>query len=275
MLSPTAWRSHATLVSVCTEASEPAFPSAGIRLAWRDHADLVIAEEIVRPRDLVLGHVTGYAVLRCFRARLRPPGTGAARALSRGVAREASSIVKRRRLFNLLMRIVTCGAANPHIRRVVALAVGQPVRLEADVVDVMWAVGRNLRPRAVALAAEIRHLLGSQLAQLRHPCVLDVAGLRRAGVLLAGPMAALAQHARRQPLHLHLAFTNRVGRMAAEAVRGVPNTHPAARGLLEGFGMQTRGAHGEIEPANRPVEADAALVPGSIPLINIRLAGGA
>src|SRR5436190_878360 len=152
MLSPTAWRSHATLVSVCTEASEPAFPSAGIRLAWRDHADLVIAEEIVRPRDLVLGHVTGYAVLRCFRARLR------------------------------------------------------------------------------------------------HPCVLDVAGLRRAGVLLAGPMAALAQHARRQPLHLHLAFTNRVGRMAAEAVRGVPNTHPAARGLLEGFGMQTRGAHGEIEP---------------------------
>jgi hypothetical protein len=37
----------------------------------------------------------------------------------------------------------------------------------------MRAAGRNLRPRAVALAAEIRHLFGGQLAQLRYARALD------------------------------------------------------------------------------------------------------
>lgn len=61
------------------------------------------------------------------------------------------------------MRIVAGDAAHARIGAVEAFTVGQTVRLEADVGDPAGTLHRNAFPRAVALAAEIAHLLGSKL----------------------------------------------------------------------------------------------------------------
>lgn len=108
------------------------------------------------------------------------------------MAGQTFRIVKNRAMFYLTMGIVARHATNTHVVRVEALTVGEPVRLESDIVNLVRPVHGNLRPCTVALTAEIRHLFGGQLTELPHSRTLGVPGFDSVGMLLRRSVAVLA-----------------------------------------------------------------------------------
>ena len=95
-------------------------------------------------------------------AFLMPPAELRAGFAAGRMACRAPRIVGASLALERFVRIVAGDAAYTRVGGIVAPAVGQAIGLEAKIVHVMWAVSRNLRPRAVALAAKIRKLLGRQ-----------------------------------------------------------------------------------------------------------------
>src|SRR5882724_3909076 len=86
------------------------------------------------------------------------------------MAGKAFGIVSRGLSLHLTMRIVASRATDASVRRVVAFAVGQPVGLEPDVANIARPFQRDLRPRAMAAPAGVRHFLYCELRQLGHRC---------------------------------------------------------------------------------------------------------
>jgi len=97
-------------------------------------------------------------------------------------------------MLRFAMRIVARHAADARVYGVITFAVGQAVGLEAYVIDVVRSLRRNLRPRAVALPAEIGYLLSPLRSQLAHRRLSKIAGLESRHMLLRGAVAAFALH---------------------------------------------------------------------------------
>ena len=76
------------------------------------------------------------------------------------MAGEAFRIVEGRFSDHLLVRIVTCDAANARIRRVEALTVGETVRLEADGRLALPAAPYYQFPGPVTLATKVGDISG-------------------------------------------------------------------------------------------------------------------
>src|ERR1700733_11229876 len=111
--------------------------------------DLMVGELFVRSRQVQLRHVTTGAIFLCDGAQL-------ARGISALImARLTLGIIAGRVTYHVHVRIVARQATNPLIGRVVALAVGEPVRLEANVQDAERAARGDLRPCTMAAAAEL------------------------------------------------------------------------------------------------------------------------
>src|SRR5277367_6385652 len=81
------------------------------------------------------------------------------------------------------MRIVAGDAADSGIGAVEALAIGQPIRLEAHVGLASPVAAYDRLPGAMAFSAEIRQVLGREASQLRRHCTqiaFEHAGIMRA-----------------------------------------------------------------------------------------------
>src|SRR5437868_1025566 len=78
----------------------------------------------------------------------------------------AAGVIETGLVDHFLMRIVAGNAADAVVGSVVAAAVGQPVGLETYVGEAVRAVGGDLRPRAMALAAEVGHVLAGDLPEV-------------------------------------------------------------------------------------------------------------
>ena len=117
----------------------------------------MIRELPVRAGQLDLRHMARDAVF--FRH-------AACRPLPAAMAGQALRVISAALRLQWRMGIVAGGAADAGILRVIAFAVGQAVRLEADVLNSSRTFDRDLRPRAMALPAEVRHLLGRKFSQL-------------------------------------------------------------------------------------------------------------
>src|SRR5690242_13854344 len=108
----------------------------------------MIGEEIVGARYFIAGHVAGNATGRCPGTRFRAPVARASGGCSTirvprcaaGVTREALRVVSRRLVLHFAMWIVAGDAPDARVRGIVAAAVGQPVRLEAHIVDIARTV---------------------------------------------------------------------------------------------------------------------------------------
>lgn len=58
-------------------------------------------------------------------------------------------------MFCIRVWIMARGTTDPTVRCIVASAVGQPVRLEANITDAEWPLGRDLRPGAMACPQKV------------------------------------------------------------------------------------------------------------------------
>jgi hypothetical protein len=94
------------------------------------------------------------------------------------------------------MRIVAGRACNPWVVRVETLTVSQPVGLEAYIHDTLDSGCRNLFPRAMALAAEIRRIFCVHVPQVLHWGQLCVTSFETCYVCFARAMASLTLDAR-------------------------------------------------------------------------------
>src|SRR6266404_2635143 len=130
------------------------------------------------------------------------------------------------------MWIVAGSTRNPPVRRVIAFAVCQPVRLEPDVQNPTRAVSPNLSPSAMTLAAQNRKIFGTHFRQLRHPSVPRLAGSHFQEVLRRIAMAWSAAHAGNQRFEAQLAALNGAGRVAAKATARLRRIDGPARSLL-------------------------------------------
>src|ERR1043166_1632816 len=117
--------------------------SIRVRLAGAREADLVIREAGVCTRKFELRHVARHAVCLGDTARLG--------VLRGGMARGTLTIVGSGAFLQRTMRIVTGGTANARVGDVVASAIGQAVRLKADVEHAARSIHRDLRPGTMAL----------------------------------------------------------------------------------------------------------------------------
>lgn len=79
---------------------------------------------------------------------------------------QAFSIVRRVFTDEILMRVVAGETADSRIGAVEALAVGQPVRLEAHVDHTPSVASHHRLPAAMTLTAEARYIFGRHLAEL-------------------------------------------------------------------------------------------------------------
>src|SRR5437588_2040063 len=95
------------------------------------------------------------------------------------VAGGAFRVVKGRLPDGILMGVVTCRATNADVGGIVALAVGEPVRLKADIVDAARTVDRDLRPGAMTTAAAVRHFFGGEAGEFGHLTFSGIAGTHR------------------------------------------------------------------------------------------------
>src|ERR1017187_6568350 len=119
--------------------------SIGIWVAGVDDADLMIGELCVGAGQIDFGHMASHAV---------GFGHGADLGVERGgMAGGALGVVGGEVGIHLCMGIVAGGAADAAILRVEAFAVGQPVGLEADIIDAARSVEGDLGPGAVTAAA--------------------------------------------------------------------------------------------------------------------------
>ena len=129
---------------------------------------------------------------------------GRTRAGRRAMTGGAFRIVRGGLALELLVRIVAADATDPAIRHVVALAVGEPVNLEAGVLNASRAVRRDLRPCAVAFAAKLRDLFRVGLRKLRNRSLRNVSRADGGGVARCALMAALALHTGRDRVEVEL-----------------------------------------------------------------------
>jgi len=110
------------------------------------------------PGQLDLRHVAGYAFV--FGNR-----TGLGAGFSAGMTTQTSGIEIHGLRFEVVVRIVAGHAADARVLRVIALAAGQPVRLEADIRNTRIGLRGDFRPCAVALPAELGSLLSRKAAK--------------------------------------------------------------------------------------------------------------
>lgn len=75
--------------------------------------------------------------------------------------------------YQVLVRVVARNAADAWIGSGKALAVGQTIRLEANVGDTARMISYHRFPGAMALAAEVGDLLRGQLLQIRRRRIID------------------------------------------------------------------------------------------------------
>lgn len=95
------------------------------------------------------GAILGVAGLACSRFRL-----------ASGVTGLALRIVIRVVVAYFTVRVVTSQTTDAPVVGVITLAVGQAVRLKANIRGAVGAIHGNLLPRPVALPAEVGRLLG-------------------------------------------------------------------------------------------------------------------
>jgi len=98
---------------------------------------------------------------------------------------------------DLLMRIVTRRAPDTGIVRIVAFAARKPVGLKPDVTYAELTGTGDLIPSAMALAAEVRGVLGRHLAKIRHLRQFGIALFDPRQVIFRRSVAAFALHAGR------------------------------------------------------------------------------
>src|SRR5579864_4801670 len=108
------------------------------------------------------------------------------------------------------MRIMAGRAPDSTIRSIVAFTVTQAIRLEAHILNSARAAGRNLRPCAMTLTAEVRHLLSSERCEVAHFPGPDA--------WVVGAMASLALHSFDHRREYRARRFHYIGGMATEAL---------------------------------------------------------
>jgi hypothetical protein len=104
----------------------------------------VVCEGEVNAGYFRFGHVAGYAVLPAY------PAYFALR-----VTVEALGVITRRLVIGRGVGIVTGCTGNAAVGGIVAFAVSQSIRLEANVLDALGSVGCDVFPGAMTGAAEV------------------------------------------------------------------------------------------------------------------------
>ena len=168
------------------------------------------------------------------------------------------------------MRIVTGQAANARIGSVEALAVRQPVRLEAYVDYPPSVASHHCFPAAMTLTAEARYIFGRHFAELRWSGIeLSLQGVEQMSI--AAHVTMLAPYAWLHGIEVQLAVLGRVGGMTAKAILRFTMQKLAP----ECFFQRVRGQRGvpdrDIQTLNVRVVTYQAFIPLSLPLENPRL----
>ena len=133
---------------------------------------------------------------------------------------QAFRIVGSRSPYDIVMRVVACDATHPPIPSVVALTVGHPVWLKADINLSAQAVPHDALPGTMALAAEIRDLLrGKQAKLLRSRICFSLRD--RLQMTLRAEVAALALDAWDEAFELEAIAGHGVCGVALEARLGL------------------------------------------------------
>ena len=137
----------------------------------------MIREFVMRARHLEFRHVTRDAV---FFGHFTHFGTR----LSSSVTCPAARIITCIAAVQLDMRIVTSGASDALIIRVVTFAAREPVRLEANIRDPEHTRACDFFPGTMTLSAEIRRVFRGHGAKAFHRRILRAAGLYCSQVIL-------------------------------------------------------------------------------------------
>lgn len=166
--------------------------SLRIWLAFGRDPDVVVGKTMVSSWQFGTGHVACGAF----------PGTDPANLGSRlGTGRSfrmaglALCVVMGGNAINGFVWIMTGSTTDSRVIHVETLAVGQPVRLKANIADAVRPVLRHVFPGAVTLPAELRAFLGAHARQLLHPRQLPVAVFQTRDVIVRYAMALLARNA--------------------------------------------------------------------------------
>ena len=163
------------------------------------------------------------------------------------------------------MRIVARRASDAAVVGIVALAVGQAIGLEADVLNAARTVDRDLRPGAMALAAEVGQVLGGELARA------SSSDCRRGGHRTGRGSVRTARLPACHPGER--AGLREIGGVAVEAEAHFRYGRDAA-GRFREIAGRGGGADGEVETAQCGVVADAAFVPAAVAAEEVRLSDG-
>ncbi len=140
---------------------------------------------------------------------------------------KAFRIVEDRILNWIRVWVVTGGAAEARIIRIMAAAGKQPVGLKTQTnYPTQLPVGHHLLRAAMTRAAEfLRHLIRSHIAGIKDALVFKPLGLHRTGVLSAWSMTGLASDTRNQTIELQLQATDRARGVTGETIARLVGTH--------------------------------------------------
>ena len=131
----------------------------------------------------------------------------------------ALRVIERNRPHHLIVDIMTSRTLDAHLGRIIAFAIGHTIRLETHVRNVVRTIGRDLLPRAMALAAELRDLLRLPIPHF-HRSYLRCTRAGEPGLMRVRiHMATRALDAGRERFRLQNASRHGTGRMAIEAFR--------------------------------------------------------
>jgi hypothetical protein len=131
------------------------------------NADAVVSEFRMSARNLILGHVTGDAVLRTARAGSRVMIGRSLRAFGRSVAMKTGPIVGGGVTHKRLVRVMASEAGDSSVTHPPAAAEFKTVRLKADGGNPFHAALHHVCPGAVTRAAEINGIDGVQLGRIQ------------------------------------------------------------------------------------------------------------
>ena len=112
----------------------------------------MICEFMMRPRQIEFGHVARSAAVRGHLTHPCPRPASPVTGLALGIVIEGVAV-------QLVVRVMTSQATDPWVIHVVALASGQPVRLETDIVDIEPTLRDHGVPSAVALSTKVGYFL--------------------------------------------------------------------------------------------------------------------
>lgn len=168
---------------------------------------------------------------------------------ARRVASQALAVVSRIVADNIDVRIMAGNATDPRIGPVEALAVGEPVGLEANSDLAAPMISHHGFPRSMTLPAEIRNFLGRLLAQIgRRGIEITIDGIDQ--VRGCAGVAMFTSDSGPQGLKRHLSVGDGVGGVAAEADLGFRHADLAANRLLESLRTEVFVSGGEVESGN-------------------------